>query len=88
MIKNENDFISVEQDKDSKNVISLSARKRHSQQFHQAFNGTTAAAVHQNSQQQQQQQQQKRDENMRQLLDVTNTLTFEELRDFEMRLVK
>ncbi|XP_065366820.1 uncharacterized protein LOC135959719 isoform X2 [Calliphora vicina] len=82
LIKNENDFISVEQDKDPQNIISLSARKRHSQQFHQAPNATAAAAQHQNYQQQ---QQQKRDENMRQLLDVTNTLTFEELRDFEMR---
>ncbi|KAI8127043.1 hypothetical protein CVS40_2846 [Lucilia cuprina] len=80
LIKNENDFISVEQDKDPQNIITLSARKRHSQQFHQAPN--TAGTQHQNYQQQ---QQQKRDENMRQLLDVTNTLTFEELRDFEMR---
>lgn len=29
----------------------------------------------------------KREENMRQLLDVTNTITSEEMRDFEMRLV-
>lgn len=28
----------------------------------------------------------KREENMRQLLDVTNTITSEEMRDFEMRL--
>lgn len=27
----------------------------------------------------------KREENMRQLLDVTNTITYEEMRDFEMR---
>lgn len=27
----------------------------------------------------------KREENMRQLLDVTNTITSEEMRDFEMR---
>lgn len=27
----------------------------------------------------------KREENMRQLLDVTNTITLEEMRDFEMR---
>lgn len=48
LLKNEGDFISVEQGKES-------TRK------------------------------QKREENMRQLLDVTNTLTSEEIRDFEMR---
>ncbi|KAG4069972.1 hypothetical protein HA402_015196 [Bradysia odoriphaga] len=48
LLKNEGDFVSVEQSKESK-------RK------------------------------QKREENMRQLLDVTNTLTTEEMRDFEMR---
>lgn len=67
----------------------MSVRKRHSQQFQQAPNsvGTATAGGAQHQNYQQQQQQQKRDENMRQLLDVTNTLTFEELRDFEMRLV-
>ncbi|XP_037050970.1 ras-related protein RSR1 isoform X2 [Bradysia coprophila] len=48
LLKNEGDFVSVEQGKES-------TRK------------------------------QKREENMRQLLDVTNTLTTEEIRDFEMR---
>lgn len=71
LIKSENDFISVEQDKEP-----LSARKRHSQQLNQA----PSTGGHY-----QHQQQQKRDDNIRQLLDVTNTLTFEELRDFEMR---
>lgn len=32
-----------------------------------------------------QKKKQQREENMRQLLDVTNTLTSEEIRDFEMR---
>ncbi|KRG04658.1 uncharacterized protein Dmoj_GI20491, isoform F [Drosophila mojavensis] len=97
LIKNEGDFISVEQGKE------LNARKRHSQQLAHPPHG---AQLHQHQhqhqhqhhhhqvqghgysqqqQQQQQQQQHKRDENMRQLLDVTNTLTIEELRDFEMR---
>lgn len=75
LIKSENDFISVEQDKEP-----LSARKRHSQQLNQAPS-TVGHYQHQH----QHQQQQKRDDNIRQLLDVTNTLTFEELRDFEMR---
>ncbi|XP_030380189.1 uncharacterized protein LOC115628284 isoform X2 [Scaptodrosophila lebanonensis] len=86
LIKNEGDFISVEQGKE------LNARKRNSQQL--AHPPHAAHLTH--SQQQQQQhhhaqghaglvQQNKRDENMRQLLDVTNTLTIEELRDFEMR---
>lgn len=57
-------------------MATLCVRKRHSQQLHQ-----TPITAHY----QQQQQQQKHDDNMRQLLDVTNTLTFEELRDFEMR---
>ncbi|XP_075165340.1 rad, Gem/Kir family member 1 isoform X3 [Haematobia irritans] len=74
LIKNENDFISVEQDKDPQS-LSLSVRKRNSQQLNQA---PTISQLYQ-------QQQQKRDDNIRQLLDVTNTLTFEELRDFEMR---
>ncbi|XP_055916016.1 myb-like protein Q isoform X2 [Eupeodes corollae] len=83
LIKNEGDFVSVEQGKDS--------RKRNSQQLHiqQQLNHHHQQQQQQNQQQQsqtqQQQQQQRRDENMRQLLDVTNTLTFEELRDFEMR---
>ncbi|XP_052843621.1 uncharacterized protein LOC128256934 isoform X3 [Drosophila gunungcola] len=84
LIKNEGDFISVEQGKE------LVARKRNSQQLahppahlHSHHPQTHGHNHHQ--QQQQQQQQHKRDENMRQLLDVTNTLTIEELRDFEMR---
>ncbi|XP_023177379.2 uncharacterized protein LOC111603841 isoform X2 [Drosophila hydei] len=83
LIKNEGDFISVEQGKE------LNARKRHSQQLahppHAAQHHHHQVQGHAYSQQQQQQQQHKRDENMRQLLDVTNTLTIEELRDFEMR---
>ncbi|XP_013111699.2 uncharacterized protein LOC106090148 isoform X4 [Stomoxys calcitrans] len=71
LIKSENDFISVEQDKDPQ-TSSLSVRKRNSQQLNQA---PTITQLYQ----------QKRDDNIRQLLDVTNTLTFEELRDFEMR---
>lgn len=51
LLKNEGDFISVEQGKE------LSRKKK----------------------------QQQREENMRQLLDVTNTLTTEEIKDFEMR---
>ncbi|XP_058458456.1 uncharacterized protein LOC131435017 isoform X1 [Malaya genurostris] len=53
LLKNEGDFISVEQGKE------LSRKKK--------------------------QQQQQREENMRQLLDVTNSLTTEEIKDFEMR---
>ncbi|XP_044312474.1 uncharacterized protein LOC108037015 isoform X2 [Drosophila rhopaloa] len=92
LIKNEGDFISVEQGKE------LVARKRNSQQLAhppahlhhhpQAHNNAHGHAHNHHQQQQQQQlqqQQHKRDENMRQLLDVTNTLTIEELRDFEMR---
>lgn len=52
LLKNEGDFISVEQGKE------LSRKKK-----------------------------QQREENMRQLLDVTNTLTTEEIKDFEMRWV-
>ncbi|XP_058838177.1 uncharacterized protein LOC131693922 isoform X1 [Topomyia yanbarensis] len=51
LLKNEGDFISVEQGKE------LSRKKK----------------------------QQQREENMRQLLDVTNSLTTEEIKDFEMR---
>ncbi|KAH8348255.1 hypothetical protein KR084_005829, partial [Drosophila pseudotakahashii] len=96
LIKNEGDFISVEQGKE------LVARKRNSQQLahppahlhhhpqthahnHHGHNQNQNLNQNQSHQQQQQQQQHKRDENMRQLLDVTNTLTIEELRDFEMR---
>ncbi|XP_016953310.1 uncharacterized protein LOC108026714 isoform X3 [Drosophila biarmipes] len=89
LIKNEGDFISVEQGKE------LVARKRNSQQLahppthlHHHPQGHAHPHSHHNqnhNNQQQQQQQHKRDENMRQLLDVTNTLTIEELRDFEMR---
>lgn len=53
LLKNEGDFISVEQGKE------LSRKKK----------------------------QQQREDNMRQLLDVTNTLTTEEIKDFEMRWV-
>ncbi|XP_058986880.1 uncharacterized protein LOC101890830 isoform X2 [Musca domestica] len=73
LIKSENDFISVEQDKESQNANPVNGRKRSSQQLSQA------PALGQYS------PQQKRDDNIRQLLDVTNTLTLEELRDFEMR---
>ncbi|XP_017126359.1 uncharacterized protein LOC108145442 isoform X1 [Drosophila elegans] len=84
LIKNEGDFISVEQGKE------LVARKRNSQQLAHPpahlHSHHPQTHVHNHHQQQQlQQQQHKRDENMRQLLDVTNTLTIEELRDFEMR---
>ncbi|XP_033233578.1 AF4/FMR2 family member 4 isoform X2 [Drosophila pseudoobscura] len=92
LIKNEGDFISVEQGKE------LNARKRNSQQLahapthshHHHSHHQQQEQQHQQHQQQKQQhhhhpQQHKRDENMRQLLDVTNTLTIEELRDFEMR---
>ncbi|XP_034101764.1 mucin-12 isoform X3 [Drosophila albomicans] len=94
LIKNEGDFISVEQGKE------LNARKRHSQQLahpphaaqllhhhhhHHQVQGHGYSSQQQQQQQQQQQSHNKRDENMRQLLDVTNTLTIEELRDFEMR---
>ncbi|BFG06222.1 AF4/FMR2 family member 4 [Drosophila madeirensis] len=91
LIKHEGDFISVEQGKE------LNARKRNSQQLAHAPTHSHHHHSHQQQQQQQQQQnhqqqnhhhhpqQHKRDENMRQLLDVTNTLTIEELRDFEMR---
>ncbi|XP_073848796.1 rad, Gem/Kir family member 1 isoform X1 [Musca autumnalis] len=76
LIKSENDFISVEQDKEpQQNATTMTGRKRNSQQINQ----TTAAMGGQHY------QQQKRDDNIRQLLDVTNTLTLEELRDFEMR---
>ncbi|XP_053965860.1 uncharacterized protein LOC129243668 isoform X2 [Anastrepha obliqua] len=100
LIKNEGDFISVEQGKETLTATGATvvatagtahvhARKRNSQQLqHPPHHPITAHHQHQTTaqqQQQQQQQQQKRDENMRQLLDVTNTLTFEELRDFEMR---
>ncbi|XP_017001097.2 uncharacterized protein Rgk1 isoform X2 [Drosophila takahashii] len=93
LIKNEGDFISVEQGKE------LVARKRNSQQLahppahlhhhpqghaHNHHSHNQNQNLNQN-QSHQQQQQHKRDENMRQLLDVTNTLTIEELRDFEMR---
>lgn len=54
LLKNENEFISVEQGKE--------------------------AALLKTSK-----QQKKREENMRQLLDVTNMLTTEQIRDFEMR---
>ncbi|KAH8258430.1 hypothetical protein KR038_011428, partial [Drosophila bunnanda] len=86
LIKNEGDFISVEQGKE------LVARKRNSQQLAHApahlhhHPGTHSHSQHHGSHNHHQQQaQHKRDENMRQLLDVTNTLTIEELRDFEMR---
>ncbi|XP_037946545.1 M-phase inducer phosphatase-like isoform X2 [Teleopsis dalmanni] len=78
LIKNEGEFVSVEQGKDLNAITGLSARKRDSQQLQ------NAPHLH-HLQQPEQQQRQKRDENIRQLLDVTNTLTFEELRDFEMR---
>ncbi|XP_061401254.1 uncharacterized protein LOC133337005 isoform X2 [Musca vetustissima] len=74
LIKSENDFISVEQDKEPQNATSVNVRKRNSHQLNQA-----PVVVGQHY------QQQKRDDNIRQLLDVTNTLTLEELRDFEMR---
>lgn len=82
LIKNEGDFISVEQGKE------LVARKRNSQQLahpptHLHHHPSTHS--HHGHNHHQQQAQHKRDENMRQLLDVTNTLTIEELRDFEMR---
>lgn len=94
LIKNEGDFISVEQGKELN--ANAHARKRHSQQLPHPPH---ASQLHQHQHHPQQQQvhggagghayatdkQHKRDENMRQLLDVTNTLTIEELRDFEMR---
>ncbi|XP_054090945.1 uncharacterized protein Rem1_1 isoform X1 [Zeugodacus cucurbitae] len=91
LIKNEGDFISVEQGKETLTAtgatagtaVAAHARKRNSQQLQHPPHHP--AAHHQHQTAAQQQQQQKRDENMRQLLDVTNTLTFEELRDFEMR---
>lgn len=93
LIKNEGDFISVEQGKE----LNAHARKRHSQQLPHPPH---ASQLHQQQQQLHggggggggggghayaTDKQHKRDENMRQLLDVTNTLTIEELRDFEMR---
>lgn len=88
LIKNEGDFISVEQGKE----LNAHARKRHSQQLPHPPH---ASQLHQHHPQQVHggagghayatDKQHKRDENMRQLLDVTNTLTIEELRDFEMR---
>ncbi|XP_062553292.1 serine-rich adhesin for platelets isoform X2 [Armigeres subalbatus] len=63
LLKNEGDFISVEQGKEQQS--SSSSRKKNRQQL--------------------QREQQQRDENMRQLLDVTNSLTTEEIKDFEMR---
>ncbi|XP_012161361.1 uncharacterized protein LOC101452925 isoform X1 [Ceratitis capitata] len=101
LIKNEGDFISVEQGKETLTAsgatvvgtangtnVGVHARKRNSTQLQHPPHHPAAHHQHQSQQavqHQQQQQQQKRDENMRQLLDVTNTLTFEELRDFEMR---
>lgn len=101
LIKNEGDFISVEQGKETLTAsgatvvgtangtnVGVHARKRNSTQLQHPPHHPAAHHQHQTQQavqHQQQQQQQKRDENMRQLLDVTNTLTFEELRDFEMR---
>ncbi|XP_017025281.1 uncharacterized protein [Drosophila kikkawai] len=87
LIKNEGDFISVEQGKE------LVARKRNSQQLahapthlhHHPSTHSSHSQHHGPHNHHQQQAQHKRDENMRQLLDVTNTLTIEELRDFEMR---
>ncbi|XP_050096313.1 uncharacterized protein LOC126578097 isoform X1 [Anopheles aquasalis] len=62
LLKNEGDFISVEQGpKDPQQQQQMAQKKK------------------------QQQQQQQREEHMRQLLDVTNTLTTEEIKDFEMR---
>ncbi|XP_035792927.1 mucin-5AC-like isoform X2 [Anopheles albimanus] len=61
LLKNEGDFISVEQGpKDPQQQQQMAQKKK-------------------------QQQQQQREEHMRQLLDVTNTLTTEEIKDFEMR---
>nr|XP_036218874.1 putative GPI-anchored protein pfl2 isoform X1 [Bactrocera oleae]XP_036218875.1 putative GPI-anchored protein pfl2 isoform X1 [Bactrocera oleae]XP_036218876.1 putative GPI-anchored protein pfl2 isoform X1 [Bactrocera oleae] len=89
LIKNEGDFISVEQGKETLTSTGATAagtaahaRKRNSQQLQHPPHHPAAHHQHATATQQ---QQQKRDENMRQLLDVTNTLTFEELRDFEMR---
>uniref|UniRef100_A0A1A9W2F8 GTP-binding protein REM 1 n=1 Tax=Glossina brevipalpis TaxID=37001 RepID=A0A1A9W2F8_9MUSC len=64
LINNENEFVSVEQDKDNTNLMGL--HKKYLQPG-------------------QQQQQQTRADNIKQLLDVTSTLTLKELRDFEMR---
>ncbi|XP_021696040.1 uncharacterized protein LOC5577804 isoform X3 [Aedes aegypti] len=66
LLKNEGDFISVEQGKEHQSSSSSSSSRRKNRQ-------------------QLQREQQQRDENMRQLLDVTNTLTTEEIKDFEMR---
>ncbi|GAB0089656.1 uncharacterized protein DMENIID0001_042350 [Sergentomyia squamirostris] len=46
---------------------------------------TDFVSVEQGKELRQQKRKQQREENMRQLLDVTNTLTSEEIRDFEMR---
>ncbi|XP_055601477.1 uncharacterized protein LOC129750541 isoform X2 [Uranotaenia lowii] len=77
LLKNEGDFISVEQGKEfSRKKKQQGASQQHQQQqSHQQ----------QQQSQQQQQQQQQREENMRQLLDVTNSLTTDEIKDFEMR---
>nr|XP_029726453.1 uncharacterized protein LOC109423306 isoform X1 [Aedes albopictus]XP_029726455.1 uncharacterized protein LOC109423306 isoform X1 [Aedes albopictus] len=69
LLKNEGDFISVEQGKDQ--------QQQHQQQ--------SSSSMRRKNRQQLQREQQQRDENMRQLLDVTNTLTTEEIKDFEMR---
>uniref|UniRef100_A0A1A9ZGW1 GTP-binding protein REM 1 n=1 Tax=Glossina pallidipes TaxID=7398 RepID=A0A1A9ZGW1_GLOPL len=63
LINNENEFVSVEQDKETTNLMS----------------------IHKKYLQPEQQQQQTRADNIKQLLDVTSTLTLKELRDFEMR---
>lgn len=55
LLKNEGEFVSVEQGQKLGSGISMGDKKK------------------------------KREENMRQLLDVTNTITSEEMRDFEMR---
>lgn len=55
LLKNEGEFVSVEQGQKLGSGISMGEKKK------------------------------KREENMRQLLDVTNTITSEEMRDFEMR---
>ncbi|KAL9918565.1 rad, Gem/Kir family member 1 isoform 3-T4 [Glossina fuscipes fuscipes] len=64
LISNENEFVSVEQDKETTNL--MSTNKKYLQPG-------------------QQQQQQSRADNIKQLLDVTSSLTLKELRDFEMR---
>lgn len=89
LIKNEGDFISVEQGKE----LNAHARKRHSQQLpHPPHASQLQQQLHGSGgggggggHAYATDKQHKRDENMRQLLDVTNTLTIEELRDFEMR---